>query len=616
MKAFGACRTMLTAWLLTIIWAATPAFGLQYVDATPVGAEFPAWDGGDTGLCFADIDQDGHVDILSIGDHGSPYVGTTQHGIMVYFGDGTGGWTIHMEGYFGYGGIAVGDVNLDGHLDVGYGMHHNYSSNDFGDQLIEVALGDGSGMNWTPWDDGLAGNGESWGMFATDLADFDHDGYLDLASNSMGASNGVHMYRNNTDGTWTQTWALTGGNARSHLYFGDVNGDGHADVAASYQYGTIFLGDGTGNFVAGDQGLPGSGGIGLGGISLGDVDQDGCDDLAFVLSGAVRVYVWRTDHWEERSDGLPASGGYEMTQLADLNADGFTDVIALGDGQLSCWLGDGTGQWTAAGSQMIHPAIDTAAFACGGDIDHNGRPDIVLVQEEGSWPSYQNHLYVLREDTVPTERFVRVTAPGRARMWLGGTAEEIRWLAAQIGTEPAEIDIELSIYGEQGPWSSIVEGRPDSGCHQWIVPQAATENARLRVTLRQAGEAVAAISEPFSIQPTDASGLAWEQPARDPRARAGLRLEAHPNPTSGRMRLSWACNPSTAAGPEADWSGARVHLYAATGREVAALPVGRDGDVALATSAHGTGGLPAGVYLLQLRLGGAVHSTRPVLLLK
>ena len=146
---------------------------LVYVNSTPSGPGFPQWDGGDTGLVFADIDADGHADFLSIGDHGSPYVGTTQHGVMVYFGDGAGGWSIHMEGNFGYGGIAVGDVNGDGLLDVGYGMHHNYSGDDFGNQLIEVALGDGTGTSWTPWDDGLATNGESWGMFATDFADFD-----------------------------------------------------------------------------------------------------------------------------------------------------------------------------------------------------------------------------------------------------------------------------------------------------------------------------------------------------------------------------------------------------------------------------------------------------------
>ena len=140
------------------------------------GFAAPGLDGGDTEVEFADVNGDGHLDLVSIGDHGSPFVNTQQHGVMVWFGNGSGGWSLSQNGNFGYGGVAVGDVDNDGRLDVAYGMHHDYSSNDFGDQLIEVALGDGSGLAWTPWDDGLATNGETYGMFATDLADVDNDG--------------------------------------------------------------------------------------------------------------------------------------------------------------------------------------------------------------------------------------------------------------------------------------------------------------------------------------------------------------------------------------------------------------------------------------------------------
>ena len=164
----------------------------SYVESSS-GLGNPALDGGRTEIELADINNDGNPDILSIGDHGSPYVNTQEHGVMVWFGDGNGNWAVSQNGDFGYGGIAVGDVNNDGFLDVGYAMHHDYSSTDFGNQLIEVALGDGTGLNWTPWDDGLASNGESWGMFGTDFADIDNDGDLDIGSNSFGASSGIHI---------------------------------------------------------------------------------------------------------------------------------------------------------------------------------------------------------------------------------------------------------------------------------------------------------------------------------------------------------------------------------------------------------------------------------------
>src|SRR6266540_3347718 len=47
----------------------------------------PRMEGGRTELEFGDMNGDGHMDIVSIGDHGSPFVNTDQHGVMVWFGD-------------------------------------------------------------------------------------------------------------------------------------------------------------------------------------------------------------------------------------------------------------------------------------------------------------------------------------------------------------------------------------------------------------------------------------------------------------------------------------------------------------------------------------------------
>ncbi|KPK69847.1 hypothetical protein AMJ82_04550 [candidate division TA06 bacterium SM23_40] len=253
---------------------------LSYVESSS-GLGYPQLEAGRTELEMGDVDGDGHPDIVSIGDHGSPYINTNEHGIMVWFGDGTGTWSVYQNGNFGYGGVALGDVNNDGLMDVGYAMHHNYSGNDFGDQLIEVALGDGTGQNWQPWDDGLATNGETWGMFGTDFADVDNDGDLDLVSNSFGAGSGVHVYLNQGDGTWVQSFGFLEGNSTDDIVFGDVNGDCNADFAAAHEYGTVYLGDGAGNYVLADGNLPPPGWVGRFGPDLGDVNNDGGDDLSY-----------------------------------------------------------------------------------------------------------------------------------------------------------------------------------------------------------------------------------------------------------------------------------------------------------------------------------------------
>lgn len=621
-------RAALCIALFSLVILGGTAHALTYVDASPAGTAFPEWEGGDTELEFADVNADGHVDFVSIGDHGSPYINSDEHGIMVYFGDGAGGWSLHMEGDFGYGGIAIGDVDNDGLLDAAYAMHHNYSGIDFGNQLIEVARGDGTGMAWTPWDDGLATGGESYGMFATDLADFDGDGDLDLASNSFGASNGVHVYRNNGDGSWAQTWARTGGNAQAHLTCADIDNDGYPDIGASYQYGTIFLGDGAGGFSAADTGLPAAGASGLKGVSLGDVDGDGCADLAFTKSGGVYVYLWRGTQWVNASAGLPASGECAITQLWDMNLDGWVDVVALGGGSMTVWLGDGGAQWASAGTTLIADATDTAAFQVGGDVDHNGYPDVVLVQEQGSFPTYQNHLYVYRESSAPAERRVVFQCPRGNETLLAGSVRTIRWSAAQIGAEPAAIRIELSVAGPDGPWAPVATALPDGGHWQWIVPATPSATAHLRITQTQAGESVAAVSRAFRILPSGAAGVDdagqppadWTQ-APAPCAWPALRLRLAPNPLVAGQPMSLELTipqgdnrggsarvtalPGALAGATSDARAVLV-IHDAAGREIRRLAVERAGAIWDGLDARGRPVSP-GAYWASLRgaSGGA-----------
>ena len=198
------------------------------------GLNVPDKEGGDTEYELTDINNDGYLDIISVGDHGSPYINSNQHGIMVWFGDGGDTWSVHQVGNFGYGGIEAGDLNRDGFFDVVWGIHHDYSSTPgFGDTLIGAALGDGTGLNWIPWASGLGTSGEDWGMFETDLADFDCNGLLDIISQSFGSGNGYYQYENNGDGTWTYQWSFIGGNTYDNLEVGDINADGFPDFVGN-----------------------------------------------------------------------------------------------------------------------------------------------------------------------------------------------------------------------------------------------------------------------------------------------------------------------------------------------------------------------------------------------
>jgi hypothetical protein len=446
------------------------------------GLQNPTKEAGKTEYEMADINNDGYVDIISVGDHGSPYVNSNQHGIMVWLGDGDGNWSVHQNGNFGYGGCAIGDINLDGNLDVAWGIHHDWGNEGFGDTLIGAALGDGSGVNWTGWSNGLGTNGETYGMFSTDLADFNCDGKLDIVSESFGCCNGLHVYKNHGNGSWSPKWSLTGGNVQYTIESCDINADGYPDFASTKHGSIIFFGDGNFNFSQHDTGLPSSD---INCIDCGDMNNDGSDDLVLGYgSNGVRCYIYNQngDNWISYSTGLPTSGTYPLTQFGDLNGDGFLDIVAYQGPTGYVYLGNGNGDWVSDATFSMPPNGDYSAMRVDGDIDHDGREDIVIQAEEGDWLNSENILRCYSPWLQPTSLSALIQKPNGGEVYRIGSIREICWLSATpssygIGT----VSIQLSVNGASGPWTTIASNLSNNGRYQWLVNGQASNNSRIKV---------------------------------------------------------------------------------------------------------------------------------------
>ena len=492
---------MLPTMLGTALLAAT----LAYVDSSQGLLDTPRFEAGNTEFEVADLNGDGFVDLVSIGDHGNPLIGSQEQGVMAWLGDGHGGWTYRRAGELGYGGIAVGDLNGDGTADITYGMHHNYGSTDFGDALLEAALGNGTGFGWSPWDDGLAQEGQSWGMFSTDLADVDGDGMLDIGSGGFGASDGMHVYLNDGDGRWRRSFGFLGGNSGNVFGFGEIDGDGVPDIGVSKEEGTAWLGDGDGFYAAADGTLPPVGGWGWrDGASLGDVDGDGHDDLAWCDgSDNPQVWLWRTgQQWVSASTGLPTDGRCGRTQLHDMDGDGATDLVTLGARTLRVLAGNGAGTaWSVAAAVTLPDSPgDPNALRAGGDVDRNGRPDIVVVATQRiDTFNVRNKVRCYRESSVPATLTARVVRPGPHRRLLAGSASFVEWASAVPGGVPSRARIEFSAVGAAGPWTTLADDLPDSGRFQWQVPPTTCDDCRLRVTITTAGGSAGAVGAAFAI---------------------------------------------------------------------------------------------------------------------
>ena len=471
------------------------------------GLHEPTFEKGQTEFVMVDINNNGHVDIVSIGDHGNPLTNSTQQGIMVWFNDGQGNFSLHMDGLFGYGGIAAGDVNNNGFVDLAFGMHHNYGgSGSLGGKVLEVALGDGTGMNWTPYSEGLAGEGQNWGMFGTDLGDINNNGLLDLVSVSFGCCDGLHVYLNQGDGSWEPSFNIMDGNSELEVMFADLNNNGYLDFVTSHAHGTAYFGDGQGNFVKNDTGLPNIGNDwGFFGLSVGDINNDGSHGIAMSKpGGGIALYEFDNvaNSWIDVTGNLVASSSFYATQLFDMNADGYTDLVAFGDGTIKVWLGDGNGNWTpdAVFYTDLGPGLPSA-FEVGGDLTQNGHADIVLLSFEGPqlW-SRINVLYVFAENSVPEELSIKNLYPKGNETFYPNAVRFIQWASAVPGNASSHVKIEISPAGPDGPYTLIADSLPNNGRYQWTVPDYDSENCHLRITVITDDEEYVQTSEhPFRI---------------------------------------------------------------------------------------------------------------------
>src|SRR6185437_11162001 len=165
---------------------------------------------GDAGIAVGDFNKDGKLDVVA----------AANNGIAVMLGNGTGGFstTTYSAGTTPYA-VAVGDFNGDGNLDV---APANETSND-----VTVLLGNGTGgFSAAPGSPFSAGSGPD----ALAVGDFNGDGNLDLAV-AIGNSLNVALLPGDGTGRFPSTMNVQALANPSGLAIGDFNGDGVPDIA-------------------------------------------------------------------------------------------------------------------------------------------------------------------------------------------------------------------------------------------------------------------------------------------------------------------------------------------------------------------------------------------------
>ncbi len=231
-----------------------------------------------------------------------------------------------------FSGVATGDFNNDGKVDI--------AVSDGGSGKISILLNTSSGSTLS------FASHVDYTVAASPtrivLADFNHDGNLDLA---VACNTTISLLLGSGSGTFTAGTSLSTAGS-SDMLVADLNNDGAADLMTSNYGGNgfdMFLGNGDGTFQGVLRGTPKGANTPPFGIAVADLNGDGIPDLVYTTYGNGHynmVYYVSGDGTGNFTTsnsnisvtyvgGAPGIGGSKQSiAVGDVNGDGWPDVVA------------------------------------------------------------------------------------------------------------------------------------------------------------------------------------------------------------------------------------------------------------------------------------------------
>jgi hypothetical protein len=276
-------------------------------------------------VLLEDFDEDGRLD-LAITSHDA-------NSVVVLRGDGGAKFTPVTGSPFPFlqsdsahnHGLAAGDVDGDGHLDLAFANHDADN--------VSLLLGDGKGaFRVAPGSPFPAGNGP----YPLALGDVNGDGRADLVAPNVAAGSLAILTGSSGESALSAPKSIAVSSGPGFVTLGRIDGDDALDILASHaerRVLTILLGGKQGEFAAARTVDPGA------------------------------------NTWKVR--------------IADMNADGKSDlVMGLATNTVAVLLGDGSGGFSPAGGSPFAAGRGPWGIAVG-DLDRDGRPDVVTANTDG-----------------------------------------------------------------------------------------------------------------------------------------------------------------------------------------------------------------------------------------
>ena len=271
----------------------------------------------------ADLNHDGKLDLI---------VSDTNSGVSVFYGNGNGTFgarqTLPLPGGGGCYNLAVTDIDNDGDLDIIAGA-------DGGIGEVTYLNNGGQFSTWSaaPYNDGVATDD----VFAADL---NGDGRKDLVATTFGNTSSVSL-GSGSAGQFNFVSAFSAGNSSDHSALADIDGDGRLDLLSGGSGGQITYGIASSPYFGTTiQSLNLTSAYSYN-IVAADLDGDGDQDVLMGPYGTRTIEIARNQGnrvFTHETISLPGSltGDTFDLQVADLNADGYPDIIGtdIGNGDV------------------------------------------------------------------------------------------------------------------------------------------------------------------------------------------------------------------------------------------------------------------------------------------
>jgi hypothetical protein len=367
------------------------------------------------GVATGDFDGNGLQDLAVVHS-----VDATVN-VLMNNGDGTFQPTVsYPTGLSGPDFVSVADFNGDGILDLAV-IGRNSPSDVSG--RISILMGNGDGT-FRPAVTYAAGPG-SWGGLA--VGDFNGDGALDLAMADWHPLDANHssiaVMLNNGDGTFQAPFFVPIPVGVHFVTTGDFNGDGKADLAACDGFGsdgnldhdhpagvTILLGNGDGTFRTAGQydspATPGGGVVTPYYVTTGDVLNRGITDVIVSdYDHNINIFLGNGDGTFQQPIGVDTGENPRFVSVADVNNDGIPDLVVgnIGNsnevppsqGSVAVLLGNGdaTFQDPVQYTPFNYPSTLVVAT-----LNGDGLPDIAV---SGAFDSHAVDVLINLGDPAP-----------------------------------------------------------------------------------------------------------------------------------------------------------------------------------------------------------------------